>query len=426
MSNEKKSEKTLGYAWVILIVCMIMQAVPFGIAKNTLPQFISFVCEGEGFSLASFGTVFTAGVVISALSSPFIGRMFDNPAVNKKLLFTVGAAFSGGGFALYAFCHSLPAFYGASAVVEVGCAIISAIGVPVMIQAWMPEKRAFALGLAFAGGGIGNIILQQIVPRMLERYGHGYTYLVLGIISTAVAVPVSLLFIRMPEKDASVRNTADNGKKWGYSFSELIKFPMFWVFAAGWIFVGLYVSGMTIQFMAYFVSLGYTTAARANIGSVFALFSIVGNIFGGAIFSKLGEIKGLFLAFVLLVAGAVSLLLAPYNVFWGYFFAVMLGISIYSYIIGPSYLTASMFGNRFYGMIVGIVNIFFAAGYALGSIVFGLVARNGENYFGAWIYNLICVIISSVLILLGTGNFLKRAAERRNTEENRGEDAVHE
>ena len=77
MSKEKMSEHRWSYAWVILIVCMLIQAVPFGIAKNTLPQFISFVCEGEGFSLASFGTVFTVGVVISALASPFIGRMFD-------------------------------------------------------------------------------------------------------------------------------------------------------------------------------------------------------------------------------------------------------------------------------------------------------------------------------------------------------------
>ena len=412
MSNEKK----YNYGWVILIVCMIMQAVPFGIAKNTLPQFISFVCEGEGFSLASFGTVFTVGVVISALVSPFIGKMFDNPSVNKKLLFTVGAALSGGGFALYAFCHSLPAFYAASGIVEVGCAIISAIGVPVMIQAWMPERRGFALGLAFAGGGIGNIILQQIVPRMLERHGYSYSYLVLGIVAIVVAVPISLLFIRMPRGNVTTGEAQKEGKKWGYSFSELIKFPMFWIFALGWIFVGLYVSGMTIQFMAYFVSLGYTTAARANIGSVFALFSIFGNLFGGAIFSKLGEIKGLFLAYLLLAAGAVSLLLAPFGVFWGYFFAVTLGISIYTYIIGPSYLTASMFGNKFYGMIVGIVNIFFAVGYASGSIIFGLVARNGENYLGGWIYNLICV-----LILIGTGNFLKRASARRAEEQSRGE-----
>ena len=416
MSKEKMSEQRWSYAWVILIVCMLIQAVPFGIAKNTLPQFISFVCEGEGFSLASFGTVFTVGVVISALVSPFIGRMFDNPAVNKKILFTVGGALAGGGFAMYAFCHSLPAFYGASAIVEVGCAIISSIGIPVMIQAWMPERRAMALGIAFAGGGIGNVVLQQIVPRMLERYGHGYTYLVLGVVSMAVAVPASLFFIRMPGKERSGETDSDTSGKWGYSFSELMKIPMFWVFAVGWIFVGLYVSGMTIQFMAYFVSLGYSTSARANIGSVFALFSIAGNIFGGAIFAKLGEKKGLTLAYALLIAGAVSLLLAPYSVLWGYFFAVALGIAIYSYIIGPSYLTASLFGSKYYGTIVGIVTIFFAMGFAVGSVVFGLVAKNGENYTGAWIYNLICVLIASALILAGTGSFLKRARERRAVE----------
>ena len=49
----------------------------------------------------------------------------------------------------------------------------------------------------------------------------------------------------------------------------------FWLFALAWFIVGLFVSGLAIQYMAYFVSLGFSTTMRANIGSVMAAFTIV-------------------------------------------------------------------------------------------------------------------------------------------------------
>ncbi len=412
-------------------VCMIIQAVPFGVAKNTVSQFISYVTEGEGFSLASFGTVFMIGVLVSAAVSPFIGRMFDKPNVNKRLLFLVGALMSGGGFILYSFCHTLPAFYGASAVVEVGTAILSAIGVPVLINAWFQERRGLALGLAFAGGGLGNIILQQIVPRLLEERGYAYAYWILGIISLAVAVPTVLLLIRFPKNvHAGVAmDGTDRGKDsvndrkreepksrirlWGYTPGDLLKTPVFWLFALAWFMVGLFVSGLAVQYMAYFVSIGFTTVMRANIGSIMAACTILGNLFGGAIFNKIGEMKTLILSFVIFVFSGICLLAAPAMPVFGYLFGVFHGLSVFLYIIGPSFLTGTLFGNKAYGTIVGIINIFFAFGYAMGSVVFGLIAGNGTNYRGAWIYILICIVVCYVFLFGSTKYFQKKAGQMR-------------
>lgn len=402
---------------------MIIQAVPFGVAKNTVSQFISYVCEGEGFSLASFGTVFMIGVLVSAAVSPIIGKLFDMPGVNKRLLFLAGAVMSGGGFILYSFCHTLPAFYGASAVVEVGTAILSAIGVPVLINAWFQEKRGFALGLAFAGGGLGNIVLQQIVPRILENRGYAYAYWILGLISLIVSIPVVLLLIRFP-KDSSVRDGVSAKEKsgenktskirlWGYKPGELLKTPVFWLFALSWFIVGLFVSGLAIQYMAYFVSLGFSTTMRANIGSVMAAFTIVGNFCGGAIFNKIGEMKTLILAFIIFIISVICLLIAPGFPAVGYVFGIFHGLSVFMYIIGPSFLAGTLFGNKSYGTIVGIINIFFAVGYAVGSVIFGIVAKNGSNYQGAWIYITVCIVVCFAFLLGSTKYFLKQAGEMR-------------
>ena len=45
---------------------------------------------------------------------------------------------------------------------------------------------------------------------------------------------------------------------------------------------------------------------------------------------------------------------------------------MFSYIMGPSYMTGALFGDRDYGTILGVVQIFFALGFAVGTPIFGL------------------------------------------------------
>ena len=71
-------------------------------------------------------------------------------------------------------------------------------------------------------------------------------------------------------------------------------------------------------------------------------------------------------------------------------FAVLKGLSVFAYMIGPSMLTGSFFGQKDFGAILGVVQIFFAVGYAVGSSVFGLLVDNLRYRF-AW---------SSVLVFI--------------------------
>ena len=130
------NKKPFFYGWVIVVACMLIQAVPYGIAMNVQPQFINFVTSGEGFTLTQFSLLFTIGTIVSAIASPSIGKMLSNPKNNIKLIYVIGAILCGGGFSLYAFAGgNLWAYYGISALVQVGNAIISSIGVPLLVNA---------------------------------------------------------------------------------------------------------------------------------------------------------------------------------------------------------------------------------------------------------------------------------------------------
>ena len=169
MSNTINKKK-FSTGWLIVVACMLIQAIPFGVASNIQPQFVSYVVEENGFTLAGFSLIFTLGTFVSAIASPFIGTMFKK--VNTKVIYLLGCLLSGGGFLAFSMCNQLWQFYLVAAVVQVGTAAISSIGVPLLINSWFDEvSKGKAMGLAFAGSGLGNIFLQQLVSNSLVANG---------------------------------------------------------------------------------------------------------------------------------------------------------------------------------------------------------------------------------------------------------------
>lgn len=179
MSKTKK-EKAFFYGWIIVAACFVMQTIPFGVSQNIQPQFLGYVVHGEGFTLTQFSLLFTIGTIVSAIASPFVGRLFDKPNLNTRLFYTLGAILTSVGFALFSLSHTLWQFYSLAAVLQVGTTIISSLGIPVLIHMWFSNKSGTALGIAFAGGGIDNVLLQQLAAHQLATNGYGFPIFSLG------------------------------------------------------------------------------------------------------------------------------------------------------------------------------------------------------------------------------------------------------
>ena len=379
--------------------------------------------SGEGFSLAQFSLIFTIGTVVSAVSSPFIGKLYSSPKANIKLLYTLGVCILGGGFAAFSLAgDNIFAYYALSVLVQIGSAIVSAIGVPTLINGWFTENKGLAMGLAFSGGGLGNMVLQLLAGKWLPTIGYQQAYFRFGIIAIIIALPIALFVLRLPRSEAELASNTSNKKsenknttssKWGYTFAEVSKMKFFWIFASSFIFVGLYVGGMVLQFIPYLQTLEAEkvfTLGAATVAASFGLFSMFGNLFGGMLFDKLGITKSLALAGILVITCGFCLIFVPQINALGFVFAICMGISMYSYIIGPSYLTGALFGSKDFGTILGIVQIFFAAGFGIGTTLFGVVVGFGGFQIG-WISTIIYAILAYGGLLISTSGIIKHNKE---------------
>lgn len=419
-TSDNNKQNTFFYGWIIVIACLLIQAIPFGVASNLPPTFTNYVVNAEGFSYASFTLIFTIGTFVSAIASPFIGKLFTK--INTKILFIIGSILVGVGFMAYSYAgNKLYAYYVIAAIVQLGNAIISSIGVPTLINAWFKVNKGTALGIAFSGGGIGNIFLQILAGKWLSDPNIGYkgAYLRFGMIALIASLLISILFIRMPKSDDELAANVPRKLKgqqdvahhvsWGYKIGEVTKMPQFWLISVSFIFIGFYVSGFALQFIAYFQTLeasGILLISSATLASLFGFFSIFGNLFGGVLFDKLGLSKSFGLSGLLVVISGLCLLFIGRINALGYLFTFLFGVSMFSYVMGPSYMTSSLFGDREYGAILGLIQLFFALGFAIGTPIFGLTLdKFGWN--AAWISSIIYAIIAYGGLLIACASILK-------------------
>ena len=426
MTVSKSGSKKFLTGWLIVIGCMLIQAVPFSVASNIQPQFMDYVVNGEGFTVAGFSLIFTISTIIGAIASPMIGKMYSK--YNPKILLIAGAILSGLGFMSFGLAGSLWQFYIIGGITQIGTAVISSIGVPLLINSWFAEEvKGKALGLAFAGGAFGNMFLQQMTAISLMNFGHSKSYFIFGGLSLVVSIPVVLFILRMPKGDSEIvkskKHEDNNGEKAvdiSYTFSEVKGMKYYWMYGIAFVLIGLYVSAVMVQYPGYLKISGLAPALVGSVGATIAGFSLMGNLVGGTLFDKFGVTKCMVMAGIAATIGGILLLVSSSNVMLAFGFAAFFGIAIFSYIMGVAYMTGVFFGKKEYGTILGITNLMFAVGFAVGSSLFGgIVQKFGYNV--TWTIVILLIIGAYTLIVL-TSIGMKKLNKKR-TEEFRARDA---
>lgn len=390
--------------YFIVFICMFLQAVPYSIAQNIQPLFVPYVIKQFGFSLAGFSLIFTCGAIASAIFSPVLGNVFEK--VNIKLLFLVGATLSAVGFMGFGFSHNLAQFYALAAMQKVGCLLFSGIGVPYLINSWFPkEGRGKALGIAFSGGSIGNVFLQQITSQMLASRGATYSYIFFGVLALVCSLPIVMIFVRLPkvgEVEVVEENEAEEVQTSGFDglgAKATKKNKYFWLFSIGYAIIAVSISALSTQYATYFTGeLGLSATLVGTLGSVFAAFCLIGNVSGGALFDKIGTLKTMTISMLLQGVAIVALIFCAKVPALAFLFSIAYGLNVYSYMSAPAFMATDVFGKKESSKIFGTISLLFALGYAFGSTLVGMIVDK-VGFGAAWIVMLGCVVVGYTLLL---------------------------
>ena len=191
------------YGWVVIAVAF----VTMGIGVNTRTAFSLLfppILKEFGWETGAVAATFSIGFIASTLLVPVVGMMVDR--FGPRVAIPTGAVVTSAGLVLATFASQPWHFYLTLGVMVVGGSIFMAyIGHGLFLYNWFRRRRGFALGIAFAGVGVGSITMFPWVQHLIGTQGWRASCLIMAAVLLAVVVPLNVIFQRKHPQDLGLQ-----------------------------------------------------------------------------------------------------------------------------------------------------------------------------------------------------------------------------
>jgi MFS family permease len=402
------------YGWIIIAVTFVTMAI--GVNARTAFSLLFPPILGEfGWERGVTAGAFSFGFVVSAVSSPLIGRLMDR--LGPRSVMELGVALMGCGLLLAPLTTQPWHLYLTIGVlVGAGSICLGYSGQSLYLPNWFNRRRGLAIGLAFAGVGIGSMTLLPWVQLMIGRSGWRTACTAMGLLILIVLAPINLLVRKRPEDlgllpDGDAAPSASSPKPvsnvvdaaWAnidWTLPRALRTARFWWLAIG-NFSGLYGwYAVQVHQTKYLLDIGFSPAVAVWALGAVSLLGIPGQIFLGHLSDRIGRewiwatsCAGFAICFAALMA------LKQYHamplVYVMVFSQGALGYGVTS-VLGA--VVVEIFQGRHYGSIFGAIMVAALAGGAAGPWVTGVLHDFTGNYDLAFAIG-ICVSALSALAI---------------------------
>ncbi|HEY1542033.1 MAG TPA: oxalate/formate MFS antiporter [Xanthobacteraceae bacterium] len=390
--------------WVQLLLGLIVMM------SISSPQYVWTLFTGPlnqklGTTLAEVQWTFSLLIILQTFFSPFQAYLVDR--FGPKLLISIGAIMSGGGWVLSSYVDNLWALYFTYGVIcGFGTGIIY-VGVIGLMVRWFPDRRGLATGLAAAGYGFGAIFTSFPITDMIKTSGYEHALLFFGIVQGIIGVTAALGLETPPEDyrpagyDPTTVLTEMQSKR-SFAPQEMLKNPIFYllfIMMAMMSTSGLMVVSNVGPFAKEFKVADALVFGLAALPLSLTLSRATNGLtrpFFGWVSDRIGRENTMALAFSL---EAVAILVLFFFLDHPAMFVVLTGLVFFGwgeiFSLFPSTLTDT-FGPRFAATNYGFLYI----AQGVGSILGGPAAAYIKQINGSWTTVFILVVCLDALTAL--------------------------
>jgi MFS family permease len=306
-------------------------------------------------------------------------------------------------------------FYAFHAIVGIGMAGMGTIPASSLISKWFSKRRGLAIGIMALGVGIGGFVAAPVVAGVLiPSFGWRVTYLILGVVTCLIIVPVTLLIVKAgkpsdmglyPDGIEPVKEVMQNITVLALEMKLLEKAvyvaPAFWLIAICVVLSQFSMVGVCQNQVPFLTDIGFPVQTAAGALGFLALMSAVGKLGFGWLCDHIKAKYAATIGFILQAAGIIILLNidkeSPAFMLWA--FAFMMGLGIGSWLPTMSMLVSQNFGLIVYPTIFGIMTLCQCIGAATGPAVTGRLFDIIGDYKLAFVILLALYAIVSPAIL---------------------------
>lgn len=400
------------YGWWIVVAGTFAQFLTGGVYLYGFSAFILPLEREFGWSRAALSGVASLSRLEGGLIGPLGGYLVDRFGPRVNVL--GGVVLMGGGLILLAQVQSLLAFYLVFILlVAMGASVGIQTAMPTTIANWFIRKRSRAMGILYAGVGLGGAVV-PVLAWLITQYGWRAALVVTGVVVLAVFVPLAFVFRHRPEQyglrpdgeeaEGAVRpgespRSRVQAREVDVTPGQALRMPAFWLLCVGFALRTTASHGVPLHLIPHLVGQGFTAEAAALVLGGMGVFSVVGRLG----FAWMGDFWDK--RYVLLVSTtvmSVGLVFLNLPTTWT---TVALFLLIYSpgYGGAPPLLRAILgeyFGRRYYGTISGLFSMIAHVGTVAGPLFAGYVYDVAKSYTFAFYAFAAANLLGGVLILL--------------------------
>lgn len=400
----------LFYGWVIVVVCGLTLVVAFGV-RLSFSVFFVVLLDEFAWSRANTALIFSINMLVFALFSTPAGMALDRWGVRR--VFGVGAALLGLGLLLSSRIQSLSHLaitYGV--IVGLGITVLGLGPQASVISRWFVRKRGLAIGLAFAGTGLGAMVLIPATAILVTGIGWRGTYVILAALALAM-IPAIVYFLRLspakiglyPDGEKSSQHypqDASTRSPGGWKMSEVVRSPAFWLVIVASLGAIGPLRMLTVHQLAAIESAGVDRLFAATIIGLTGAITTLAFIFWGGLSDRIGRRFAYLLGSLCLLAAIVILgnLQGTESSGWLFGYALMLGLGEGSRSLLVTAVASDLFPGNALGAVNGAVGSAFGAGAALFPWLAGRIFDQSGSYTTAFQLAMVAILISTVAFWL--------------------------
>jgi len=405
------------YGWTIVAVGFLAHIASAFSISSTLSVFLKPLSSDLGVSRGVFSLIRTGEVLIGAVAAPLVGTLLDRHG--SKWLMATGGVVTGIGYLLLGQARDFWQFMLIRwLIVSPGDALMGQMVVNVTISRWFVRMRGRALALAGMGHGLAKVGMPLCAAALIAYAGWRGTWAVFGLLTLALVVGPSLLFMRrrpedmglLPDGISSTKNESgadairDQGKKGNraadddivWTRREALRTPAFWLIVTTFGVAHVGVSGLNLHVFSFVSDQGHPTTVAALVMSTIAFMQFSTPFVWGLCAERLNIGRVIMAKFIIQGAGISLALSDPglVSLYGGFF---LYGIGMGGTSILAELIWANYFGRISLGKIRGMGSLVTHAFSAGGAPFFGFLYDSTQSYLLSFSIFIGLLLVSAVL-----------------------------
>ena len=386
-------------ALTVLGICLVLNLIGRGTA-DTYVVFLLPLEQDLGWSRSKVTSVYSVYLLVNGLTAPIVGLLFDR--LGPRVVYGFGMAALAAAYLLASQVQVLWHFYAAvGGLVGVAVSALGMVPSSGLIARWFRERLGTAISIAFAGLGLGALLIVPAVQSLLQNYGWRDSYRLLGL-ALLCLVPIVLLlpWKRYAEGHPEYRRARRSGTRdeQDWTLRAATKTRSFWGLAWAFSLTAIGMFSITVQTVVYFIERGFPPLTAASAFGFAAMLSVFGIAGTGAIADRFGARRTVSISFAGSISGILILLLMSWFPEHSLLVAYVLVFGLCQGARGPiiSSMTTRLFPGSHTASIYGTLYACNAIAAGAGALMAGLLHDLYGSYRPGFAMS-VCALLLAVL-----------------------------